>query len=209
MSDPHLEFLVEEPSMEAFLRALMPRCLPATCTFEVHPFQGKTDLMGKLHARLMAYAQWLPVGWRIVVVVDRDDDDCHGLKQKLQAAAENAGLRTRSDADALSWQVVNRMAIEELEAWYFGDWQAVLDVYPRASRTIPQRSAYRDPDAIQGGTWEAFERIMRQSGYFKTGLRKIEAVRAIGSRLDPARNRSRSFAKLHEAIMEAGVDGTS
>ena len=34
--------------MEAFLRALLPRLLPASRTFEVHPFQGKADLLGKL-----------------------------------------------------------------------------------------------------------------------------------------------------------------
>lgn len=29
----HLEFLVEEPSVEAFLRVLLPRLLPQNCTF--------------------------------------------------------------------------------------------------------------------------------------------------------------------------------
>lgn len=48
MSATHLEVLVEEPSMEAFLGALLPRLLPADRSFVVHPFQGKTDLMGKL-----------------------------------------------------------------------------------------------------------------------------------------------------------------
>jgi hypothetical protein len=50
----HLELLVEEPSMEAFLRVLLPRLLPNDRTFEVHPFQGKTDLLGKLQGRLQA-----------------------------------------------------------------------------------------------------------------------------------------------------------
>ena len=60
----HLVLLVEEPSMEAFLRALLPRLLPAGRTFEVHAFQGKPDLLGKLEARLRGYAGWLPVDWR-------------------------------------------------------------------------------------------------------------------------------------------------
>lgn len=37
----HLEFLVEEPSMETFLKGLLPRLLPEGCTFGIHPFQGK------------------------------------------------------------------------------------------------------------------------------------------------------------------------
>jgi hypothetical protein len=34
--------------MEAFLRALLPGLLPRDRTFEVHAFQGKNDLLGKL-----------------------------------------------------------------------------------------------------------------------------------------------------------------
>jgi hypothetical protein len=169
----------------------------------VHPFQGKADLLGKLQDRLRGYAQWLPDDWRIVVVVDRDDDDCETLKRRLEAMAAAAGLSTRLRRNAGAWQLVNRVAIEELEAWYFGDWAAVCRVYPRVSSTIPKRSGFRDPDAILGGTWEAFERILRRHGYFETGLRKVEAARAIGAQFDPARSRSRSFRVFHEAVAEA------
>lgn len=203
MSASHLEFLVEEPSMEAFLRCLLPRLLPVDRTFEVHPFQGKSDLLGKLQARLRGYAQWLPEDWRIVVVVDRDDDDCALLKQRLEAMAIAAGLRTRSTTGNSRWQVVNRIAIEELEAWYFGAWQAVSSAYPRVAATIPNKANYRDPDAIQGGTWEAFERILQRHGYFKGGLRKVDVAREVGSRLIPETSSSQSFIRFHEAISEA------
>ncbi len=98
MSAAHLEVLVEEPSMEAFLGALLPRLLPADRTFIVHPFQGKADLLGKLQDRLRGYANWLPEDWCVVVVVDRDDDDCVALKAQLEAMAKKAKLRTRSGA---------------------------------------------------------------------------------------------------------------
>lgn len=189
--------------MEAFLRALLPRLLPADRAFEVHAFQGKTDLLGKLEARLRGYAAWLPADWRVVVVVDRDDDDCRELKQRLEKLAHRAGLRSRSRAGAKPWQLVNRIAIEELEAWYFGDWDAVRATYPRVASNIPQRQGLRDPDAIAGGTWEAFERIMQRHGYFKGGLAKIEAARAIGAHVDPARSRSGSFLAFHQALVEA------
>jgi len=191
--------------MEAFLRALLPRLLPAGRTFEVHAFQGKADLLGKLEARLRAYAAWLPKDWRVVVVVDRDDDDCHELKQRLEEAADKAGLRSRSRAGARPWQLVNRIAIEELEAWYFGDWDAVRAAYPRVSPDVPKRQGLRDPDAIAGGTWEAFERIMQRHGYFKGGLAKIEAARAIGAQIEPERSRSGSFQAFHQALVEALV----
>jgi hypothetical protein len=203
MSARHLEFLVEEPSMEAFLRVLLPLLLPEFCSFEVHAFQGKHDLLGKLQDRLRGYAQWLPPDWRIVVVVDRDDDDCNELKERLEESARKAGLRSRAQAGNSQWQIVNRIAIEELEAWYFGDWEAVRAAYPKLDANVTKKRGYRNPDAIVGGAWEAFERVLRKRGYFKEGLRKIEAARAVGENLDPKRSTSRSFVRFRDAVMEA------
>ena len=199
----HLELLVEEPSMEVFLRELLPRILSADCDFEIHPFQGKLDLLGNLGNRLRGYAQWLPDDWRILVIVDRDDDDCRQLKQRLEDVASGANLRTRSQAGGRPWQLVNRVVIEELEAWYFGNWEAVRSAYPRVSPTVPNQSRYRNPDSVQGGTWEAFERILKGRGYFRTGLRKMEAARTVAAYIDPARNRSHSFTKFRDALVEA------
>lgn len=201
MSIEHIEFVVEEPSMEAFLSGLLPRPLGAM-SFSIYPFQCKDELLGRLPARLRGYANWLPESHRILVVVDRDDDDCEQLKQRLEGFALRAGLWTRSSPKGERFTVVNRLAIEELEAWYFGDWEAVRVAYPRVSATVPKQSRYRDPDGIVGGTWEAFERVLKQTGYFKTGLRKIEAARAISAHLDPARNKSRSFAAFRDVVLE-------
>ena len=65
--------------------------------------------------------------------------------------------------------------------------------------------ATENPDAVEGGTWEAFERIMQGGGYFKQGLSKVEVAEEIGSRVDPEQNRSPSFRVLWDAIMEAAA----
>jgi len=198
----HIEVLVEEPSMEAALAALLPRML-ASATFTIHTHQGKQDLLHKLPQKLRAYASWIPDTWRIVVIVDRDDGDCGKLKRQLEDVAAQAGITTRSAAvGAASYVVVNRIAIEELEAWYFGDWRAVHAAYPRAPSTIPAKAAYRAPDQIKGGTWEAFLRVLQQVGYFSGGLRKIEAARTIAAHMEPARNTSPSFCALRDALRE-------
>lgn len=189
--------------MEAFLRALLPRLLPQHRSFEVYPFDGKTDLLHKLPARLRGYSRWLPNDWRNIVVVDRDDHDCLALKQQLETFASEAGFSTPTRSKHGGWQLVNRVAVEELEAWYFGDWTAVRSVYSRVPATIPSRAGFRAPDAIAGGTWEAFERVLQRHGYFEGGLRKIEAARSIGAAMDPLRCSSPSFRALHEAILEA------
>ncbi len=189
--------------MEAFLRALLPRLLPPDRSFDVHPFQGKPDLLGKLASRLRGYAAWLPEDSRIVVVVDRDDDDCAALKARLEEIAADALLSTRSHTAGRDWQVVNRIAIEELEAWYFGDWEAVRTVYPRVPSTVPRRAAYRNPDAVTGGTWEAFERVLMHNGYYRGGLAKVEAARLLGAHVSPARSTSASFGVFCNWLDEA------
>lgn len=114
-----------------------------------------------------------------------------------------AGLLSRTAAAEEPWQVANRVVVEELEAWYFGDWSAVLAAYPRVRPTVPRQARYRDPDAIVGGTWEAFEGVLQRHGYFGTGLRKVEAARAVAAHFDPDRSRSQSFEKLRAVIAEA------
>ena len=203
MAVSHVELLVEEPSMEAALRVWLPRVL-GDLSFEVYPHQGKLDLLKRLPDRLRGYAEWLPDDYRIVVVVDRDDDDCQELKQRLEQVVNDAGLRSRSRsrADDQPYQVVNRLAIEELEAWYFGDWNAVRAAYPKVPATIPNQAKYRNPDAIAGGTWEAFERVLQRAGYFQAGLRKIEAARAVAEHWQPDANRSKSFRVFRDVLME-------
>ncbi len=195
----HFEILVEEPSMEAFLRRLLPKILKGS-SFEVYPFPCKDELLKHLPQRLKGYQKWLPNSWRIVVVVDRDSDDCLGLKSKLEEIAWESRLATPSRAEDGPIQVHNRIVVEELEAWYFGDWAAVKAAYPKVKSQIPEQAKYRDPDAIAGGTWEAFEAILKRSGYFSTGLRKIEAARHIAPHIDPSRMKSKSFQVFYEAL---------
>jgi hypothetical protein len=197
----HIEFLVEEPSMEAALRLIVPKIV-GDLSFEVYPYQCKQDFLQKLPARIRGYAAWLPPDWRVVIILDRDDDTCLDLKQQLEIMVFGAGLRTRSQAAGGPFQVINRLAIEELEAWFFGDWEAVRIAYPNVSNSIPAKKGYRDPDVIAGGTWEALERTLRRAGYFRSGLRKIEAARKIAERMDPNRNRSNSFRAFRNALAE-------
>jgi len=151
MKAEHFELLVEEPSTEAFLLAVLPGVLGDRATFVVHAHQGKHDLQKKLIPRLKGYATWLPETWRIVVLLDRDSEDCFELKKVLEEAAAAAGLRTKSQSSQSDWQLANRIAVEELEAWFFGEWSAVCLAFPKMSPTIPSHASYRHCDAVSGG----------------------------------------------------------
>jgi len=198
----HIELLVEEASAEAALSELLPRIVGPRVTWAIHVHQGKRDLLTKLPDRLRAYARWLPRGWFIVVLVDEDREDCLGLKRQLEQCAEGAGLSTatRRGPDQRV-QVINRIAVEEIEAWFFGDVQALHKAYPRLPISLARKAKFRDPDAIDGGTWETLERVLQRAGYFRGGLAKIEAARCIARAMDPGRNRSRSFLCFRNSLV--------
>ncbi len=174
----HVLFFVEEPSVEAALTNLLPKLLPQQTTCQFIVFQGKPDLLDNLSARLRGYASWLPEDWRIVVLIDEDRQDCNQLKEKMEAAAQSAGLATKTRAGNGAYQVLNRIAIEELEAWFVGDVEALRRVYPRLPASLGSRSKFRDPDAIPGGTWESLEHILQSNGYNEAGYPKIAASTA-------------------------------
>jgi hypothetical protein len=190
----HIEFLVEEASMEAALVNLLPSIFSDAATFSIHPHQGKSDLLAQLPLRLRGYRRWLPDDWRIVVLMDTDGRDCRQVKADLEQLAQEAGFATKSAVPPdQPFQVVNRLAVEELEAWLLGDVEALRTAYPRVSPTLANKARYRDPDAIGGGTWEALERLLQRKGYHKEGLPKIRVARDVSEHMEPARNRSRSF----------------
>ncbi|NCC37128.1 MAG: DUF4276 family protein [Chloroflexia bacterium] len=196
-------FFTEEPSAEAALRILAPRMLGEAIEFDVQVFQGKADLLNNLPLRLRALASWMPADWRIVVLVDRDDDDCVALKHHLDQIAREAGLTPKGAGEAgQPFQVLNRLAIEELEAWFLGDLAALRTVYPRIRANLERRERYRDPDTMVGGTWEALERELQRAGYHQGGLPKIEVARRVAVHMQPERNRSRSFQTFYRGLQE-------
>ena len=195
--------LVEETSMEMALEQLLPRML-AGADFQIIRFQCKDDLLKNLPDRLRGYSQWLPANWAILVLVDRDDDDCRVLKQAMEKMAADSRLLSKTLAGhGQPFQVANRIAVEELEAWFFGDWTAVQTAYPRVSASQVSKQGFRDPDAVLGGTWEALERVLKKAGYFKTGLRKMECAKQVAQHMEPARNASRSFQAFAGAVASA------
>lgn len=187
----HLEVLVEEQSAEKALKALLPKL--GVTDFHIHSFQGKQDLLRKLPERLAGYSKSLPTDSRVVVILDRDRDDCAELKGRLQTVAVQAGMTPKSQEAPDHFRVLNRVVVNELEAWFLGDVEAVRAAYPRVPSTLASKARYRDPDAIRGGASEALERVLQRAGYYTAGLPKIEAAERISAHMDPDRNRSHSF----------------
>lgn len=163
---------------------------------------GKPALRRERPQRMRGYMQIFRFDptLRVVVLVDRDDEDCLALKAHIERVVLDSGLTTLSSVGDGSASVATRIAVEELEAWLFGDVEALRQVYPRIPATLDRQARYRDPDAIAGGTWESLERVLQRHGYHLAGLPKIRVAGAVARHMDVERNRSRSFAPFRDGV---------
>ena len=184
--------------MEEALGVLLPRMIGTRAAeVRVIDHRSKDRLLRELPRRLAGYAKRLAhEDIRVLVAVDRDNEDCRVLKARLEGIAEAAGLPTKSAPDARGcFRVVNRIVIEELEAWFFGDIPALRTAYPGIPASLARRTGLTDPDAIMGGTWERLLRELQRSGHYRTlsRLPKMEVARKVAAAMTREGNTSRSF----------------
>lgn len=191
----YIYFFVEEPSMEIVLNNLLPKIIPDTVQFQFIVFQGKPDMLRKLESRLSAYAKWVPKYYYFVILIDRDNDDCHKLKRDLENICQRSGLTTKTSNGnkGQHFQVLNRIVIEELESWFLGDSEALRICYPKIPKTINKKSKYRYPDNITGGTWENLEKVLQRYGYYPSGLAKLTLATEVSQHMNIDKNNSKSF----------------
>ena len=195
-----LEILVEEPSMEAALREIMPRILQDRARWKPINMGSKGKLLKALPARLRAYRKRIDKGedLKIIALVDRDSDNCEQLKHRLETIAREAGLITKTAVNGQGdFQVVTRIAIEELEAWFMGDIDALKSAFS-SLKSVNFPGNFRNPD--NGGTWERLHRFLKRHGIYRKSYPKIEAARKIASHMDPGRNRSPSFQSFLQGV---------
>ena len=198
-----IEFLVEEPSAEEALRHLLPRLIARRAQWKLINLGSKYKLLNALPQRLAAYRRRIDEGedLRVVVLVDRDNDDCKVLKRQLEGAAQDASLTTKSAPDAYGrFLVVNRIVIEELESWFIGDPAALRQAFTSLPKVDATKGIFRNPD--NGGSWETLHRFLKRHGIYKSAYPKIDAARRIAPNLVVQANRSRSFQ-----VFIRGVEG--
>lgn len=189
-----IEILVEEPSAEEALRHLLPKIVQHRARYSLINMGSKHKLLKALPQRLKAYKQRIDQGerLRLVVLVDRDRDDCMKLKRELERMAHAAGLITKSSPEAAGgFTVLNRIVIEELESWFVGDPAALRRAFPSLPSIDANKGIFRNPD--NGGSWEALHRFLKRHGIYRQSFPKIDAARRIAPHMDMAGNRSGSF----------------
>ncbi|MBC8085286.1 MAG: DUF4276 family protein, partial [Hymenobacter sp.] len=128
---------------------------------------------------------------RIVVLLDADGvAEARAIKQ--QEAATAAGLLTYAQAqEGQRFHVFNALAVQELEAWFLGDREAIMAAYPKV-KTHHFKGTDREPDNPPKPN-EVLWRVLKEAGLFTTGKRKREWAETIAPHLNPTRNTSASF----------------
>jgi hypothetical protein len=188
-----IDILLEEPSAEEALRNLLPKIIKGRARVNLINMRNKSRLLQELPARLCGYKRRIEAGedLRLLILVDRDDDNCQDLKATLERMAREAGLSTKSSPQENGqFYVVNRIAIQELEAWFIGDIDALKKAFS-SLRGVSFPKSFQNPDKC--GKWEILHRFLRQNGIYRSNYPKIEAARKISQQIEISHNRSKSF----------------
>ena len=209
----HIEVLVEDSSGKALLDLLLPKIVGEygnPHTWRVHPYKGigriPPDMKGKQDPVKRMMLDQLPRLLRgygktpgidaVVVVLDNDTRDCERFLRELRRLQKNCKPAPNT---------LFRLAIEEIEAWYFGDRDALLSGYPKARKR--KLNEYVQDSLC--GTWEKLAdaiypggvTAVKKIGWPKPGQIKHEWARQIGPHMDPAKNSSPSFGKLRDGLL--------
>ena len=208
----HIEFLVEDSSGEKLLAQLLPRILgeqgelhtwrliaykgigriPAGLTAKADP--ARRMLLDQLPRLLQGYGKTPGID-AVVVVLDTDRRNCKDFLQELTALAQGCNPAPRT---------LFRLAVEEMEAWYLGDREALLKAYPRAKREVLDRY---EQDSVCG-TWELLAdavhaggvAAIKKAGWPLPGQIKHEWAEKIGPFMNLDDNTSPSFGKFRDGL---------
>lgn len=177
-------FLVEEPSMEAMLRGLLPRLFPAWIEgtdWQCVVHEGKSALERAIPGKLRA---WREPGVKFVVLRDKDSADCNVVKARLSDLCKQGG---RPDT-------LIRIPCHELEAWYLGDLDAVAAAFGAHSIAGHRNAAkFRDPDRLSNAK-EELRRLVPEYG-------TVGGSRMLGRLLNIDANQSHSFRVFVDGLL--------
>ena len=210
----HFEFLTEDQSSGKAIDILIPKLLGNEITYNIHTYKGigriPKGLRPKSDARKRILLDQLPKILRgygknpncgtIVIICDLDNKDkrtflseLHGVWDACQSKPETRFC----------------IAIEEFEAWYLGDLNAVRKAYPKAKNNI--LNSYKN-DAVCG-TWELLadavykggHKSLLKKGWQAVGEQKSIWAKTISPHMNVNDNRSPSFGDMRAQLRDVAV----
>ena len=203
----HLEVLVEGISDKKAVGILIKKIIgknPRSHTWTIIYHQGLGDmpcdfdakinpknrtLLHQLPKKLRGYEDEKKNNLAIVVLVDGDKKDCTEFKSDLLKISKHCCPSTK---------IIFRIAIEELEAWFFGDQEALKKAYPKANQK--QLNSYvQDTQDMKDGTWEFLAGVI---GIKRRRISKTEWAENICPYMDVENNKSPSFRVFRDGIRD-------
>lgn len=221
----HFEILVEGQTELTALSILMIKIIgeygqPHTWKIHKHRGIGKipndpatlpnkkdSSLLHNLPSRLRAYGNENRDDVVVIVLLDLDNEtDCLAFKNKLVGFLDLCTSRPKT---------LFRFAIEELEAWFLGDTQALKTAYPNIKLTILEKYLQDS----QCGTWEILAEAIYPGGlkalgkYGKRSSFILEQKRiwakGICPYMDVEQNESPSFCCFRDGLRQMIANYTS
>jgi len=217
----HLEFLVEDLSGKKALEILVKKIIDKNHTWNIHSYKGigrippgmkdvndpkKRMLLTQLPKLLNGYGKTFagyPKTYQAVVIVitDLDNRVFEDYICELKEVLEKCSKKPKTEFC---------LAIEEGEAWFLGDLNAIRKAYPNVKVRII--SNYKN-DSICG-TWEKLadavylggSQKLKKMGWPYTGQAKCEWAKKIAPHIDVNANQSESFQVFRDGIRNlAGI----
>ena len=213
----HFDILVEDQSGKKALDFLIPKIIGNGHTFTIHPYKGigripknlninkdsaKRILLDQLPRLLQGYGKtYASYGndyvAAVIVVCDLDRRCLKKFRQELLAVLDACHPKPETRFC---------IAIEEGEAWFLGDLQAVRTAYPTAKANV--LTAYIQ-DSICG-TWETLADAiysggstnLRKQHWTTIGTEKSKWSETIAPNMDVENNQSGSFCYFRDNLRE-------
>lgn len=211
----HFEILSEDQSGKIALDILIQKIISNNNTYTIHSYKGigrlpkglkpgndpqKRILLDQLPKLIKGYGKTF-AGYNdysavVIVVLDLDDKDLGSFEAELNLMIDSCTPKP---------ETYFCFAIEEGEAWFLGDIDAIKSAYPNAKNSI-LRSYVNDSIC---GTWEKLADAiypggsvsLKNEGWMKVGKTKSEWAEKITPHFDIYNNKSPSFCFFKNRLL--------
>lgn len=212
----HFEILSEDQSGEIALNILIQKIISVKNTYTIHSYKGigrlpkglkpgsdpqKRILLDQLPKLIRGYGKTFQ-GYHdysavVIIVLDLDDKDLNSFETELNEVVNTCNPKP---------ETYFCFAIEEGEAWFLGDMNAIKTAYPNAKDSV--LNTYEN-DSICG-TWEKLADAifpggsisLKKQGWMKIVKTKSEWAERITPSLDIENNQSPSFHYFKNKLLE-------
>jgi hypothetical protein len=211
----HFEILIEDISGKTALEVLIPKIISDEHTFNIHSYKGigripqglapssdprRRILLGQIPKLIQGYGNTFagyPSGYQavLIIVCDLDDRCLSKFRGELLDCVDKCTIKPKT---------YFCLAIEEGEAWYLGDIDAIKTAYPKAKDAV--LNSYVS-DSICG-TWEKLADAifsggaqgLSKLGWQAVGKEKMAWANNISPHMDIDINQSPSFCYFREKL---------